>query len=66
MLVLVYGRDAVSKNVFTNGSDAFAKGRKRQGMSHNKHNPRNDRESATNSGTRSATDAEIHCRGIGH
>ena len=35
------------------------------GSAIDKQNPRNDRESATNAGTRSATDAEIDCGGNG-
>ena len=36
------------------------------GSAIDKQNPRNDRESATNAGTRSATDTKIDCREIGH
>ena len=49
MLVQVYGSEAVSRKLFTNGANAFAKGRKLLRMSHvrvghRKHNPRNGRE----------------------
>ena len=69
MFMKVYGREVLSRKWFTNGSNAFAMGRKRLRMSHvqsaiDKQNPGNDRESAINADTRSATDAEIDCGGI--
>ena len=56
MLVQVYGREAVNRKWFTNGSNAFAKGSKLLKMSHvrldhRKAEPKNDRGSATNTGT---------------
>ena len=38
----------------------------RSGRSATNKNPRNDQESATNVGIRSATNAKIDCGGIGH
>ena len=70
MLVQVYGREAVSRKFVTNGPNAFAKGRKLLRMSHvrvghGQAESRYDRESATNAGTRLATDSKIDSGGIG-
>ena len=57
--------------MFTTGSNAFATGREQLRMSHarvgrRQADPRHDRASATNAGTRSASDFTIDGGRIGH
>ena len=72
ILVHVYRREAMSRKCVYEWFKSFHEGKEMtedepcSGQPSTSRTPRNDRESVTNAGIRSATDAKIDCGGTRH